>query len=866
MLRIALLFFALCASIWAEAMPGGYPLRAVYLHTGDLAKAKDKAASLRAVKDVIDDILSCEFTTLFPYANTSSGTAFFRNRYTESIDVDLLGEVARVAKAKRMHLMPAVCVLVQGHDEPAGILLKHPEWALRHANGEPMGWISPAVPEARAWVAAFIARVVEHTKADGVLLDYLRFPNEAVQLDPASAAAFDAAAPPNEAPAARQARLQAFKEEAITALMQLINDTLREGRPYFQIGLYTWGPHVTSDHHVAQPWHQWAMAGYLDRINVSGYCYPKNYGEQYMRVLKDRIQDARSLLSSPRRIDLSIAIGVETSHGALNSAAEFDQYRETAGVEGISVFSWRSLAPWKGDVARRGCFSSGWRGMPPEPYRVNLDVDLGKDQGQNFGTLFELHDERGRLLAAAGFPSAYNTYYRSGRLTLNVFVMPEGEAGQPTITPMPRPSDARHHYLYDLAGTLYATDRKAGTFAWEPRRGEWRASKQGPALEIAGARYALATNRITQGDTEIFAFDTTRGTTGSYYYGAGHLFVHMAAANSPERKTQLHAYAWDPETQSNATTSNPAVLDLTAPGEFPYSYGQLGHEVIVGSNSGGIYRFREGQWSTLRAADPKTSFQIYTMMNHGDRLLMGQYPTGELFAYAGDAVTRLEGWPPRDPAATPNAREAQTIALYRGDLYVGVWPWGEVWRGVGYPVNWQPAARLFSRPAIAPGVNAPYEAEMSALGQPINNLWGQRITTLLPIGTDLIASTANKNGAPYETKLGFLGEDQGTEYGAVYRMHLPGHLAAPLAWSKGKLRLEVVFSEPAIEIRQDGQIVATMPVPLADLIRLHKAKLTLGSGVFGPFQGERIEPVSERNAARTVELAPSAADTHTSGG
>ncbi len=845
--KIFLAFLALCTTVIAEPLGGGYPLRAVYLHSGDLLSPDDEAKQTATVRETLDDIAACQFTTLFPYANTSSGTAFFESAYAESTQGDLLGTIAKEAHARRLHLMPSVCVLVQGHDKPAGILLKHPEWALRNVEGEPLGWISPAVPEAREWVASFIEEVVKHTDADGVLLDYLRFPNEAVQLDTANAAAFDAAAPPDETAEARKARLQAFKEESITALMQLINEKLRaldakrKGKMSFQIAIYTWGPHVTSNHKVAQPWPAWVKAGYLDRINVSGYCYPENYGDHYMRVFEERMRGAWALAKDTgRRVEVSVALGIKTSHGALTAPDEIDQYHKAAGGGGISVFSWRSIAPWKEKVAEAGYFSSGWRSGPSPTHTISLAIDLGKDLGQNFGTLFELHDENGHLLAGAGFPSAYNTYYRASRLTLQVFARPGGEARPLTVTQMPRPSDARHHYLFDVAGKLYATDRKAGTFEWEPLRGAWRASKQAPVLEIGGKAYELAANRIALGGADVFTFDKATGTTGSYYYTAGHLFFHFAVANDPNRATKLFACPWDPDADVSVPVDKDITLDLSAPGEFPYSYGQLGDDVIVGSNSGGVYRFRAGQWATLRKADPTTSFQIYTMMNHHERLLMGQYPTGELFEIVGDEVRRMEGWPPRLPGATPNAREAQTLALYRGELFVGVWPWGEVWRHTGVARGWESAARLFTRPALDLDVTAPYEDEMTALGEKVNNLWGQRITTLLPLGSGLIASTANKNGAPYEERLTFLGEDQGQEYGAAYRLELPGHLAAPVVWADGKLNLSVEFSTTAIQIRQDGKIVATARVDGLDPATLAKAKITLGKGVYGPFKGETL--------------------------
>ena len=51
--------------------------------------------------------------------------------------------------------------------------------------------------------------------------------------------------------------------------------------------------------------------------------------------------------------------------------------------------------------------------------------------------------------------------------------------------------------------------------------------------------------------------------------------------------------------------------------------------------------------------------KVYSMLNYHDRLLMAQYPTGELFEYRGKELKRLKGWPPKLPGVSSSAREAQ---------------------------------------------------------------------------------------------------------------------------------------------------------------------------------------------------------------
>ena len=826
------------------------PLRAVYLHPAPFNDA-EMSAEQRAsrIAAVLEDARDCGLSTVFPYANTSGGRAYYPSQYLRPAgteDGDTLGLIAREAQARGLGVIPAMCVLVSGHDTPEGILETHPDWALRTPSGEPMGWISPAHAEARAWVAGMVQELVARVRPGGVLLDYLRYPNEDVLLDPASAAAFDAAAPAGETEAARKERLQRFKEESLSTLAGEISQALRSQQPDIRIGLYTWGPHVPFKHPVAQSWPDWVRNGYIDIVNISGYCYRKNYGERYLEVFEKRVRDsvelARQTGTSP---SLSFALGMHTSHGALESASEITVYRslaEKAGCPGVAVFAWAGLEKFLPDVIQGGYLrdtphearaASGWK--------VRLTVDLGRDTGQNFGSLFEAVAPDGKPAAGAGFLGAYNTYYRASRHTLHFYVKPPHGLDMVQAAPFPRPSGSSHHYLFDVAESVYATDRSGETPVqrWEAGAGRWTAvdPPQPPAFVVGRHRMECFPNRVTVDGQEAFRFDASRGAAGSYYYAQGWLFFHVAEANSPERRTAIQACPWDVGAQPEPDLEQAVVLPLTAPGEFPYSYGQLDQDVLVGSNNGGVYRFRKGQWSTLRKADPTTSFQLYAMINYRDRLLMGQYPTGELFEVEGDELKHLAGWPPRPAGAGPSAREAQTLTLYRGDLFAGVWPWGEVWRFKDADSTWEYVRRLFAEPPMTLEVQAPYEQEMTQLGEKVNNLWGQRVTALVPFREGLLASTSNKNGAPCEPRLTFLEGGRAREYGEVHRLYLPGHLSVPIAWTGVATDLEFEITPAGMSVSQDGRELGSATFPPASMDGFSIEYVRWSDGVYGPLAG-----------------------------
>ena len=101
----------------------------------------------------------------------------------------------------------------------------------------------------------------------------------------------------------------------------------------------------------------------------------------------------------------------------------------------------------------------------------------------------------------------------------------------------------------------------------------------------------------------------------------------------------------------------------------------------------------------------RVSYQLYSTMAFHDRLLMGQYPTGRVFEYDREKITDLEGWPPKLQGVSGSAREAQTTVIYGDDVFVGVWPWGELWRYSPDSKSWAFTGRM-SSPCKAVAVTA----------------------------------------------------------------------------------------------------------------------------------------------------------------
>ena len=215
----------------------------------------------------------------------------------------------------------------------------------------------------------------------------------------------------------------------------------------------------------------------------------------------------------------------------------------------------------------------------------------------------------------------------------------------------------------------------------------------------------------------------------------------------------------------------------------------------------------KGHWRTLLLPELGVSYQLYSTMMFHDRLLMGQYPTGRIFQYDGTEITDQSGWPPVPEGVSPNAREAQTTAIYGGDVFVGVWPWGELWRYNRDSDTWAFTQRMFDHPALSTEITHPYDVESS--GADVGNLWGQRVTSLVPSGSSLFVSTSAKSPCEWNPeKFPFLAPSKWKSYGAVYKLTIPGHLSAATKWTNGPTTFEFIIHDDEMSIVQDGERIA----------------------------------------------------------
>jgi hypothetical protein len=468
------------------------------------------------------------------------------------------------------------------------------------------------------------------------------------------------------------------------------------------------------------------------------------------------------------------------------------------------------------------------------------------------GTLFELLGDEGTVVGV-GFAEWYNTYRHNTSSDIQVFVRDAND--QFEITDMGKPQGWLHTAFARTPSQLQLVNRPAGGSLARYDGGAWRLVSR-----EANADEAMRDYGISQFDLMVdcgFALQR-RANVGIF----GNCLMADAQVTSllgrPEISEADHkirlrtlfaanglyvAHKVNSEGRIDAffycRLSYPVELtnchqaSFPSPDEFFYALGVASQELVMATNRGSIYAVDLADMSLRKIRDDNgQSFQLYASARYGDQVLWGQYPSGGVLVFDEHGFHGYPSQLPIDSYRRSAAAELQSFAVYKGQLFAGVWPFGELFRLPEPGGSWSLVRRLFSGPAIE--AFEPREPFTNQLGE---NLLGQRITDMTVLGDSLYITTGDKDGAIPDNVRKAVDPNLLDEYGKVHRVRSTGAFAAnvgPLKPGKPR-RFSLNVYEDRVELTENGVLIgeARIVVPLKGCVR----EVASQNGRFGTLIG-----------------------------
>lgn len=472
-------------------------------------------------------------------------------------------------------------------------------------------------------------------------------------------------------------------------------------------------------------------------------------------------------------------------------------------------------------------------------FQLTIAVELGEDEGQSLGTLFKSTFDGWEV--GAGFVDAHSTYLRDNHRVLSFYARPS--AVQYSRVNLGRPigdlkvQGARVLVLGDRLLAFHQVWSPFSLKVFEPASATWKEATD-PKIPEKFAGLQVVADKVLVFASDSVEFDGAlifqdRAWENYFYFADAKLYAYQVRKDA----SRLLTCRWNGKSKARIDETTCLKTPLPRPGSFPITLGHFKDELIIGTNIGQVHKVRDGVLTSLIDHPAETSWQGYSMMQWNDLLLIGQYPDGNVFKYDGTTVSPFDPPVPVVPGSNEGHLEAQTLTVHGGELYVGVWSWGAVWKLNETTKQWQFLGRLFdNRMGPAASRNEPYRNEMIASYPALwKNAWGQRIANLTNFGDGLVVTTFNKSGEWREPKKPeFMPDRVLNQYGAVTLLRGVPQVSCQIKWRKTTRFHFTVHRTGKLTVLQDGQELCSAEVDLKDFAwDGTSASLTIGSGAYG---------------------------------
>ena len=500
-------------------------------------------------------------------------------------------------------------------------------------------------------------------------------------------------------------------------------------------------------------------------------------------------------------------------------------------------------------VASLGAAVGVYRVVYSDKFRIDLDLKLTDATLHDYRSLFEIVDKSGKVQCAAGFARGSQTYRTINDRQVEFYC----DVGEPVISDLGRPSAntwrpslaATPEGLVDLSSGMMWTGEKWSLSA-DSRKVE---NHQDLGAKIAFVAAGSTPARVDINGEPVLSFESEIFKIGTYYNG-----LIYTVSSGKDGSSFLGVFR--PATGETERLEMPATRGV---------YAIMGYDgSIIISGTHWILRYDGNEISTLFK---HPEYEFYSLLSTRDGILAGSYPGGDLYLIDPDTWTVSSfDHPPKDAAYVNDGsvesltvlhhmgekyyREIQSLALYGGRLYAGLFPTGTVWEKTDRWVMHSMFNKLPDQSEPWPYYSemqsriADLNADERARANPkwlLDAFWARRVSSLVPSPQGLAIGVGNFTGFAFDPDRDtFMSQADVEEYGRVKLLERPAVLSA-FVDVKGQTTLSFVVSKDRkMLILQDGQIIAETDAPMP---KFRGGNVRVGSGVYGatsvPLQASR---------------------------
>jgi len=513
--------------------------------------------------------------------------------------------------------------------------------------------------------------------------------------------------------------------------------------------------------------------------------------------------------------------------------------------------------------------SFGYFWLYATPFVVSVRVETGGEYtARNLGTMFEASG--GDTFCRAGFQNAAQTRGKVSQKHIEFSCEAENavgsnieifDAGRPGKDSYRSEVRSLKDQVVDVAALALFTKGQ-----WEPY------SFEQVERAVDQSKMYVQTFQMVQGELLTFPHGVGKVLYGERTvldYGYGHSLrngiyydgrIFVSDFDSESKHAWLTICDWKP---SDIACSHIRKLD------WPYwkdVYGMIGWQgdlylstgTDVSGKGSGIWRLtpQTGELLQLTPGSDSFSGEFYAMMVVNDKLIAGHYPSGYLAVIERSGAVKFLEVPRAlsDSFGQENGqtsyREAQSLNLYAGRIWVGMYPWGYLWEGDPALEHWK-RHRLFTWPEVDASQPTPFHAVLNAryLSMSVEeraekgswalpSFWGQRIHSVALSGDEnaILYGLGNMPGLPYDPlrDSSFGSVVDFDEYGSVKGLRAENTILKYVPWpDDGALELVFTVRPNEMSLTIDGDEVERIPARLSKFDIAQMKLTSVGSGVFG---------------------------------